>query len=271
MSREVAILATEPERKAVVTLSEELRRLRESVHRRVKKRGKKAFERAGDFLVAQSRVPERPVYDSQLFPWTRLLEANWKTIRDELGRVLRLRDDLPRLYEISPDNYRVSSDNRWKTFALRGFGYWAALGRQLCPETTQLLARVPRLESAFFSVLDPGARIPLHRGIPKGLLRCHLGLVVPEQRERCQMILDGVPHSWQEGRTLVFDDTYYHEVHNDTDQERIVLLLDFERPMHWRGRLVNRTLLAFMRRTRHVRGPRRAVRAWEKRVRRKLP
>jgi len=253
-----------------VALTRELRRLRESAHKRVKKRGKKAFERANRFLVAQSRVPDVPAYDSRLFPWTIELEMNWKVVRDELERVLQVREELPRLYEISPDNHRLSSDDRWKTFAIRGFGYWAALGRRLCPETARLLKRVPRLESAFFSVLDPGARIPLHRGIPKGLLRCHLGMIVPEDYENCRIILNGVPYSWREGRAFVFDDTYYHEVHNQTDQQRIVLLLDFERPMRWRGRFVHRTLLALMRRTRHVREPRRAVAQWEKQLRPKL-
>ncbi len=253
-----------------MTLAQKLDQFRRLRQHRIKKRGKKAFERANRYLATQSRVGDAPVFDSRDFPWTAELEVNWKTIRGELERVLRLRDELPRLHDLSQDNYRVSADDRWKTFVIRGFGYWASEGRRLCPETTRLLRGIPRLESAFFSVLAPGANIPPHVGIPKGLLRCHLGLVVPDPSEGCHMVLDGVTRYWQEGRTFVFDDTYRHEVHNDTDQERVVLLLDFERPMSWKGKLVNRTLLAVMRRTSHVQEPKRALRTWEKRVRLKL-
>ncbi len=254
----------------IAPLTEKLHAFRARRQKRLKKLGKKTFERTNRYLATQSRVPDIPAYDNALFPWVAELEANWKSIREELDRVMLLRDELPHLYDISPDNRRVSSDNRWKTFALRGFGYWAAEGRRMCPQTARLLERVPGLESAFFSVLAPGAQIPRHCGIPKGLLRCHLALIVPEDSRRCRIILDGVTHYWREGQAFLFDDTYYHEVHNDTDQERVVLLMDFERPMRWKGRLVNRTLLALMRRTRHVRGPRRAVEQWEKRVRSRL-
>jgi len=47
-------------------------------------------------------------------------------------------------------------------------------------------------------------------------VRCHLGLRVPPQAERCWIRVDGEICRWQEGRCLLFDDTYEHEVLNDT-------------------------------------------------------
>src|SRR6185295_17979358 len=96
-----------------------------------------------------------------------------------------------------------------------------------CPETSRLLARVPGLNSAFFSILTPGAHIPRHRGVTKAILTAHLGLIVPARREACRMqVADRMLH-WEEGATLVFDDTYHHEVWNESGEKRVVLLVQF--------------------------------------------
>jgi aspartyl/asparaginyl beta-hydroxylase (cupin superfamily) len=36
--------------------------------------------------------------------------------------------------------------------------------------------------------------------------------------------------SWQEGKCLVFDDSFEHEVWNKSDSERVVLLIQFWHP-----------------------------------------
>jgi beta-hydroxylase len=239
--------------------------LREQRRRLSRRYGKRAFKRLNRYLAAQSRVPDQIVFDREVFPWSRAFEANWQTIRGELERVLRYRDDLPHLYEVSPENTRISADDRWKSFVLYGFGYRSENNCALCPETARLLSGVPGLETAFFSILSPGARIPSHKGLAKGLLRCHLGLIVPKDGEKCRMYVDGIPQTWQEGRVLLFDDTHRHEVQNDTDEDRVVLLFDFERPMTLRGRLLGRTMLALMRRSAYVRDSKRQYLEWEER------
>ena len=239
--------------------------LRERRRRLVRRYGKRAFRRINTFLAAQSLVPDQPVFDRDLFPWAREFEANWQTIRGELERIMRYRDQLPRLYEVSPRNTRIAADDNWKSFVLYGFGYRAQNNCQLCPETARLLAKVPGVETAFFSILSPGAHIPAHKGLAKGLLRCHLGLIVPRRGEDCRLYLDGTPHSWQEGRVLLFDDTHMHEVRNDTGDDRVVLLFDFERPMTLRGRVTSRALLFLMRRSAYVQDSVQHYLDWEER------
>jgi len=95
---------------------------------------------------------------------------------------------------------------------------------------------VPGLNSAFFSILAPGTHIPAHFGVTKGLVTCHLGLVVPFGNT-CRMRVGEEIVTWAEGETLVFDDTYQHEVWNDTDETRIVLLVQFRRPLRFPGSL----------------------------------
>ena len=70
----------------------------------------------------------------------------------------------------------------------------------------------------------------MHTGPYNGVLRLHLGLVVPDPAEQCWIEVGGQRYSWREGQAVVFDDLYPHQVHNDTDGVRAVLFVDFERP-----------------------------------------
>jgi beta-hydroxylase len=248
-------------------LTQSIEDLRERRRVLVRRYGKRAFKRVNRFCVEQSLVPDQTTFERERFPWTREFEANWQVIRAELDRVMQYRDELPRLYEVSPRNTRISADDNWKSFVLYGFGYRSESNCKVCPETARLLAKVPGIESAFFSILSPGAHIPAHKGLAKGLLRCHLGLMVPKQRENCRMFLDGTPHTWQEGRVLLFDDTHTHEVRNDTNEDRVVLLFDFERPMTLRGRLASRTMLSLMRRSAYVKDSVHHYLNWEEQFR----
>ena len=98
-----------------------------------------------------------------------------------------------------------------------------------------------------FSILAPGYHIPAHKGVTKGILRSHLGLIIPKEREKCRIRVDDVITPWKEGEIFVFDDTYEHEVWNDTDEERVILLFDFDRPMKLGGRVLNKTFINLMK------------------------
>lgn len=49
-----------------------------------------------------------------------------------------------------------------------------------CPVTTGIVKAIPGLRSVWFSCLAPGAHIVSHTGNDATMLRCHLGLIVPE-------------------------------------------------------------------------------------------
>lgn len=231
----------------------------------VKRWGKRTLRRLHRVIAAQSLLPDVPVFDPVAFPFAKEIEAGWPAIRAELEALLRYRDEIPRFYEVSPDQKRISKQGGWKTFVLQGFGMRSEVGHRLCPETSRLLARVPGLQTAFFSILAPGTEIPRHIGVFKGFVRCHLALMVPRRREDCVMWVGDVACTWEEGRALFFDDTFPHEVRNATDESRVVLLFDFDRPMRPLGRLVNTVILAGLRRTAFVRDAERNQRDFERR------
>lgn len=240
----------------------------------VRKLGKKLFRGVLlDFIARESRVPTGPVLPTECFPWAEEFRARWPRLRAELDAQLENRESIPRFQDISPDQYKISPDDQWRTFVLYGLGHRSELACNLCPETAAALARVPRLESAFFSILAPGKHVPRHRGVTKGMVRCHLGLKVPDDPEHCFMTLEGEKNfenercTWKDGELFFFDDTFKHAVWNDTDEERVVLLFDFERPMNWAGRVVSRLMMLALRQTSYFKDAYRNQQAWEKRYR----
>ena len=81
-----------------------------------------------------------------------------------------------------------------------------------------------------FASLPAGGELRAHRDPFAGALRYHLGLVTPNSDD-CFILVDGQKHSWRDGEDVLFDETYIHEAHNNTDQNRIILFCDVNRPM----------------------------------------
>lgn len=182
-------------------------------------------------LARASLIPDVPVYDNRHFPWATEVEAEWKKVRAELDEVMKFRDRMPSFQDIVKEVGLIQKDDQWKTFFLTGIGMDCGENAKRCPETMRILKKIPGIKTAFFSILSPHKHIPPHRGPYVGVLRLHLGLIVPQPREKVRIRVANQICHWDEGRCLIFDDTYNHEVWNDTDGTRVVLFVDFARPM----------------------------------------
>lgn len=196
-------------------------------------------------IARSSLVGDKPIFDNAQFPWVDALEAQAPAIAKELEAVLANPGRLPAFHEISPDVATITQDHQWQTFVFLGYGMRAERNLARCPATALALEGIPGLRTAFFSILSPGKQIPLHRGPYNGVLRLHLALKVPRQREHCWIEVDGQHYVWQANRAVIFDDAYPHQVHNDTDETRVVLFVDFERPCKAPVSWLNKLLLAF--------------------------
>lgn len=212
---------------------------------RIIRRGRHLRGLLDRLIAGSSLVPNDPVLDMRDFAWTCELRRQWRAIRDEAVVVALDRGAAPQ---------------RWRSFCLYGDGDAIAGNIDRCPATAAAVANVPGLVGAFFSILAPGTHIPARRGATKGLITCHLGLVVPPDGDVRMRIADRVVR-WAEGETLVFDDTWDHEVWNDSAGNRIVLLIQFRRPLARPGRWIADLLLGAVRRSaveRAARGDRHA-------------
>lgn len=222
----------------------------------------KALRGLFDRLIGSSSlVPNGPVLDTRDFAWTQLLRDHWEEIRDEAVAVALRGRAAPSLATISPDHRSIAEVDKWRSFFLWGYGYRIDENAVRCPRTTALVEQIPGLNSAFFSILAPGTHIPDHRGVTKGLITCHLGLIVPRDGDVRMRVRDRIVR-WAEGETLVFDDTYRHEVWNETAGTRVVLLIQFERPLRQPGKWFADFFMGFVRRSAFVQEARQNIARW---------
>jgi ornithine lipid ester-linked acyl 2-hydroxylase len=228
--------------------------------------GDRALKLVNRAIARQSKLPVQPFYRPSDFAWVAPVEANWKAIRAELDALLAHRDALPNFQDISTDQYTLTDDDRWKTYFFYGYGFRSDANCARCPETTRLIEAIPGMETAMFSILAPGKRIPPHDGPYKGVLRYHLGLVVPDAPvERVGIRVGGETAGWSEGASLVFDDTYQHEAWNDTDETRVVLFVDVVRPLREPMRTVNAAVIKAIGWSPFIQDAKRRHRDWERR------
>jgi ornithine lipid ester-linked acyl 2-hydroxylase len=217
------------------------------------------------FIGKRSLVGDATFFPLERFPWVAEVERNWTTIRDELLAVLEDREALPNFQDISKDQIEITDDDRWKTLFLYGYGFQAKLGVEMCPRTAALMRQIPGMTTAMFSILSPRKHILDHRGPYKGVLRYHLGLIVPRDAEACRIrVGDDVRH-WEEGKSLIFDDTYNHEVWNDTDETRVVLFVDVLRPLPFPESAINSLIVKAIGWSPFVLDAKRNQEAWEQR------
>lgn len=227
--------------------------------------GEKLLRLLAKLFYAQSKVGTAPVPDRSQFPFLQSFEDDWQAIEAEVREILKHREAVPLFHEVSPEQAAISTGQNWRTFILYGFGERLEKNCARAPVTARLLSQVPDIQTAWFSIMAPGYKIPPHRGVTTGILRTHLGLVVPKDRENCTMTVGDEVCVWEPGKAFVFDDTYKHHVWNNTDEERVILIFDFNRPMGLLGRVVNNLVIWIVKQTAFFKEPKRRMQTWEQR------
>ena len=178
----------------------------------------------------------------EFFPDAGKFVDAWESIRDEALALTRSIDDIPKFHELLESQTRVSTEGygNWRVFLPRAYGRDIEKNMEKCPTLAKLLREHPHVTTANISIIDPRKTIPAHKGPFKGIVRFSLGLSVPKTESGepgVVLTLDGKEYRTGEGEWLLWDDTYEHAVRNETDEPRIVLLLDVFRakmPLHLR-------------------------------------
>ncbi|OBH52601.1 aspartyl/asparaginyl beta-hydroxylase domain-containing protein [Mycobacterium sp. E2479] len=213
-----------------------------------------------------SLVGDREFFDEQDFPWVKAIEADWRKIRAELDTLLPYLSHMPNFQDIQKGVAEsLTQGDDWKTFFFYAYGVKSVGNCRRCPETSKVLRQIPGMKTAFFSILAPGKHIPPHRGLYKGVLRLHLGLVIPEPTDMCAIRVGSQTRHWQEGRVMIFDDVFEHEAWNRTDGVRVVLFVDIMRPMGFLANMLNSVITRGIALSPLVLGALNNHRRWEKR------
>jgi beta-hydroxylase len=174
-----------------------------------------------------SRVPTTSLIDQQHFPELSILEEDWEVIRDEALALyenghIAVKDDLP-----ASSFYK---DNRWTSFYLKVYDADIPSARELAPKTLALIDSVPGMNLALFACLNPGKKLNRHHDPFAYTIRYSLGLSTPNSAE-CGLVVNGENYQWQDGEAVLFDETFLHRAYNQTDQPRIILMTDIDRPL----------------------------------------
>jgi beta-hydroxylase len=103
------------------------------------------------------------------------------------------------------------------------------------------------------------------------VIRAHLGLVIPEPREQCRIQVGSEFAHWEEGKVMVFDDGYPHQVWNDTEGTRVVLFLDIVRPLRFPVNLLNALILRLIAWSPFIKDAEANYKRWEKEFDRPAP
>jgi len=204
--------------------------------------------------VYERRLVGPPVLDlPSYFASATKFTSAWKTIRDEALMIAQHLETVPRFHEIMPEQAPISAqdDRDWRIFVLKSYGVEVEEHMARCPTLSSLLRETPEVLSASLSCLAPRKHIPRHLGPFRGVLRFHLGLSMPrgqDGRPAAVLTIADREHRIANGECLLWDDTYPHEVLNESDEVRIALLLDvWRRGMPIDMELLSRLLAAIVR------------------------
>lgn len=133
-----------------------------------------------------------------------------------------------------PEKELYDDKQKWKIYPLNVFGKWMNNNCDKCPKLTQFLKSIPNLKIAILSKMSGGTKLKPHQGWWKHSnysIRCHYGFLVPEN---CfvKVMDNDIWHKkyHKQFEWLIFDDSKIHNAENLSNEDRIVLLIDVERP-----------------------------------------
>lgn len=167
------------------------------------------------------------VFGSEQFAWAKKLEDSYETIRDEVLSALEKR--------VGFQPYReVEGDKLLKDWAMLHFYVGEKRIEEnaaLCPKTVELVEAIPGRSPHGFvalSALNPGRVIAPHFGVRNGVVRVHYGVIGCNQK--CYLRVGDRIVQWEDGKSLIFDDSFEHQVCHNGDRTRIVLWFDVQHP-----------------------------------------
>jgi aspartyl/asparaginyl beta-hydroxylase (cupin superfamily) len=196
--------------------------------------------------AASSKISKNVRTAAQLDPYeyftgAKEFEGAHAQIKAEIMKINE--DDLPLTKDTySGENSYIGKDVRldektgktvgWRIFTVKVGHHITENARRQFPTLVNLIDKYKdEIISCAISVLPAQTKIPQHVGYFKGVLRYMLAIEIPQNSDDVYICVNDTKIKWEEGKSIMFDDTYPHKVFNLTDQRRIVLYMDIMRPL----------------------------------------
>jgi len=103
-----------------------------------------------------------------------------------------------------------------------------AAGKKFFPKTVSLLKKCKEVTTISIARFPSKQIIPPHKG-NKNIIRIHFGLDVPEGD--IGFYVKGVKRKWVNGKCFAFNDFFEHGGWNNTEKDRIILIVDLDRKL----------------------------------------
>lgn len=197
--------------------------------------------------AGEAPVPRHPLQRPRRFFYAGLPEQPWYE-RDEFPELAHVAEVLETSFSEIRSEYRASSQlvldrysssalhqlpgDAWAGFTLWDRGRFTPSALTSFPRTCETIASLsamlfPLSGEVVFLRLRPHTRVPAHSDSWNAQITCHLGVDIPEG---CGIRVGAETRAWREGKVLFFDHSFDHEVWNDGDRDRVVLLLNLVHP-----------------------------------------
>ena len=169
-----------------------------------------------------------PWWDTSAFPWVAELEAAAPRIAEELARV-----------EGGASSFACDSAQRsvmgdgWAAVRLQRMGEWKTENTERFPETTAILQGLDipfAVRGVMFARQVPGTGVAPHSDARNFILTAHLGLKVPKEADKAWIKVGTEQRNWAENEAVVFDTSFQHSTFNESEEDRMVLIIDFWHP-----------------------------------------
>lgn len=122
----------------------------------------------------------------------------------------------------------LDSQGKWKMLVIKIMGEWEDKNLSQYPVLTELVRSFGDVcRSAGYSILDAGGAVPTHTDTEQGhedYVICHVPIIIPQGDVG---FLEGnIKGTWNEGECFLLDVETPHSIWNNTQQPRVVVLLE---------------------------------------------
>lgn len=170
-------------------------------------------------------LKSQPWYDQEDFAFTKVLGDAYADIKDELLVVTNGSSLFGQEAE-NRNSYNIGGN--WKTLIIKERYTYTDVAKTYFPKTTEWLEKCDQdFLLVKFSAVDPGTHIRPHTGPSNERLRSHFTLT---HTGGAKLRVGQEWRTWEEGKVMVFDSSWEHEVIHEGTDRRVVLILDIWHP-----------------------------------------
>jgi len=190
--------------------------------------------------LAKMRKPhgfDMPVWCGFFLNEVENIQMEWKQYKEKIGEGVFID-------ELSKDQELLNEDKKWKALFLYGYSFLNEKELMHFPETAKLIQNnLDEITLVMLSTTESGKHIPAHTGNNHGVLRLQIGIDITEP-EKCSLRVEDKTVQLKEKEIFIFDDTFEHELVNNSNSNRTVLIIDYYKPLPFLYRVLNKRKIA---------------------------